>query len=641
MYKLIFIFLVANIPNVSTSQTTTKSAPYQIENISLTPALFEGIGNAVFFNNKWTIFTKIKPMDFSEVLNFVDKCDAKIKQLCAPLQIKFKTSCNTRTNELETIIYNLRQNNMRLKHMVSHRRNKRAIETIGHFFHWAFGTMDKEDSDKIYDHLSNLDTNENETLNLIKKQITVANSNFDRLSKPIKTLAEEVEKIGNSFENFTTDMENFATATTKELAATKLKVEINEMISLVTSKLLEVQSRQTTELSIFNDLYQNKLHPFILDANNISSVLKNSKYERMVLNPAALFQVVRLLTYPQRDSIVLKITVPLPEPTMFSLFKVYPVRTKLDQHWDLVLDVKTEYIAEADDHTLFVTMTRTELMQCSEVPFNSSITIKVCQHQKPIHTSGSSECLVELLQHSATSKTNCNYVASPTTKGVITKMSTKNQWLFNVRESFALNLNCDGELYTPELKGFGILHILHPCETNTKELRIPYEQVWSSKLKIHQPRVNHSDLIELLRERYANLTVRTFSKPPPLSLGSHSDMIASLKEGKKALEDLQDEANQIVNIKHVNSQRLEVDVHRYSLVSISVLVIALVFFKWYLSRSSSENTAKIPSHITTNVTNVVPEISHAVKIDAVEMDAPPNRTAATRKSIRGVTFARV
>lgn len=336
-------------------------------------------------------------------------------------------------------------------------------------------------------------------------------------------------------------------------------------------------------------------------------------------------------------SIVLKITVPLPEATMFSVYKIYPVRTKLDQHWDLVLDIKTEFIAEADDHALFVSMSQTELLQCSDVMFNSSVTIKVCKHQKPIHTSGSSECLVELLQHSATSQMNCKYVAAPLSKGVITKMSTKNKWLFNMKQPLALNFNCNGELYAPELNGFGILHILNPCEISTKEFRIPYEQVWSSNFKIHQPRVNHSDLIEVLRTKYGNLTVRTFSKRPLLSLGSHGDMIASLVEGKKSLADLKLEANQIENRKSLISQQLEVDIHRYSFVSIIFLVIALVLLKWYCSRYSNERATTSPSQITTNITNVVPQKTNAVKIDAVDMDDFPVREASTRRSTNEIT----
>ena len=233
------------------------------------PVVFETVEHAVFYSDSWTILTKFTPIDYEMVINMVEKCERKLENMCSSIpDSDFERYCHLIVQETETNIVNLQQTANRLKKLLHANRQKRALYFVGGFSKWAFGTMDSEDARKVYHQLEFLHKKEEQSFQLMHRQMTVMKSNFDTLSKPIAQLAAEVENITAGVENLSETFLEYSQNTNKEVAMLKIRSEANAMTSVITAKIMEIQNQQALELSIVDDLYKNKLHPFVLDEGN-------------------------------------------------------------------------------------------------------------------------------------------------------------------------------------------------------------------------------------------------------------------------------------------------------------------------------------------------------------------------------------
>lgn len=645
------ILLINMLANVLVILAITNNRPYENEQLKNTPVMFERIENALFYTSTWTIFTKFTPMDFSTVLNMIVKYEHRIDTLCAIMKTnsEFNQFCKSMIMESMQITKTLRQNNEHLQSIFTHKRNKRAIDIIGKFSKWAFGTMDSEDAHQIYNSLSTLEKKDANTFELIHHQISVMGSNFDKLSKPIQKMEKDLTSIAKNLRELGISFDNYRTNTNKEISSLKFKMSVYEYLTLLNSQLLEIQNHQATEMSILDDLYQSKLHPFLIDADNLVSTLKKDIEDSRKTFPMQdlylLHQAAKIEVFPLDNHFIVKIVVPLPDAKQYMLQKVYTIPIKLNEKWDLLLPIKEDYIAEAKDHTTFVTLKQAEFEKCSQIVLNTSSSIFICKHNKPILTSGSTECLVDLIQHAESSKTTCKYEAIPSSEGMLVKMVTPNQWFYSFKNPFILDINCDDIHYTANLTNIGILKLLKQCEFTNKQVRIPFEKTLPTEFEYKQPEVDHSIIWDTLAEKFRNFTFKEIVHSStrhelPLNVGNHYEVKSNLAEGKKSIEELQREWDQEEQSRKIQNQDWEISVHRVSMVTggstlITIIAIVVVILAIRNRRKKKDTSMSIQL----NTISTAPEASGAKGTTFQKKKAPQ---PPTRKSIRrpdDVTFA--
>lgn len=153
----------------------------------------------------------------------------------------------------------------------------------------------------------------------------------------------------------------------KYLISSKIKTKVFE--NAAAEFKCYVQNRQTLELAVFDDLYQSRLHPFILNVENITDLLKNNTVNGFsFVDSFMIYQASKTSVFLKGGNLYIKIVLPLTNTLHFKVYKVYPLPTVLDERWDLVIDTKYEYIAESDNNDLFVLLSQEQYSRCSRVP---------------------------------------------------------------------------------------------------------------------------------------------------------------------------------------------------------------------------------------------------------------------------------
>lgn len=627
---------------------TNSEQPFNVQQLKLTsPVVFEAVENAVFYSDTWTIFTKFTPLDSGMVIQMVEKCEQKLETLCRSIpDDDFKRYCQLIAQETETNIDNLRRTAFRMKQLTHAKRQKRALEFIGGFSKWAFGTMDSKDARSVYHQLEVLHKQDASSFELMHRQLSVMKSNFDTLSKPISQLTDEIENMAVSMGNLSATFRTYSQVTNKEIAMLKATSEATAMTSVITTKVLEVQNRQSLELSILDDLYQNKIHPLVLDEGNITGLLRNitSKGRFLLDNPLIINQVAKTSVYLDGGNFMVKIILPLPEYVRYKVQKIYPLPTPFNENWDLVLDTKHEYIAEAENHDRFVIMSETEYAQCAMVLTGGSLTrTAICRHERPILTSGSNECLVELIQHAPSSKNSCKYAAIPATEAIFLKMTSANEWLFKVKETMSLNVKCETQNYAVTLSDSGILQMKQPCEAIAKGFKLFYEFHAEAITEYKQPMVDHSGLKEALLRKVSVSKSAPVPELLPIKIGNHKNFANILNEGKKSIDDLIQSWDGLEAERKADSQDWELSIHRYSMMSF-VSLVAVVTAVVFLIRCLRKGPPTIPAQRKYKANSEVIEMPAYLpkrRAPVTRPPPPPVQTVSERSTVYGVTSARV
>lgn len=167
-----------------------------------------------------------------------------------------------------------------------------------------------------------------------------------------------------------------------------------------------------------------------------------------------------------------------------------------------------------------------------------------------------------------------------------------------------MDINCNGIHHTANLTNSGILKLLKPCEFRNKQVRIPFEKKPSTELEYKQPAVDHSIIWNALTEQFRNLTIRQNSKTEPITkklsvnIGNHKEVIANLAEGKKSIEELQNEWEREEQSRKIDNQEWEISVHRVSMVTggstlITIIAIGVVILAMKNRRKKKNDSMSI------------------------------------------------
>ncbi|XP_055838876.1 uncharacterized protein LOC129906905 [Episyrphus balteatus] len=180
-------------------------------------------------------------------------------------------------------------------------------------------------------------------------------------------------------------------------------------------------------------------------------------------------------------------------------------------------------------------------------------------------------------------------------------MTASNEWLFKVKNTFVLNLKCASEQYTATLNGSGILKMELPCEASAKGFKLFYEYHSEVFTEYKQPMVDHSELVQALQASSVPAKEASTPKLLPIRIGNHKHFSNNLNIGRKSIEELEKDWNQLNGERKAADQDWELTLHRYSIMSMitlgAVAIIAIFLVRFFRSRSkfTKSTRTKTPS----------------------------------------------
>lgn len=208
------------------------SKPFEVVQLKSSQGiLVEDMGTAATYNSIWKVVTYIIPPQLEDNISYLKQCDDILVDLCKEEKINPLTVCNYWHSIFKQNLNRIEEHLLEINTFVNKSRQKRGLlNIIGRFSKCLFGTMDDADSEKIFKKLNSLGESTKINLDFVEKQLTLIQSNFDELSKPLESLIEDQVSLAKDLEYLKKDVE-------KNRQITK----INEIVLIMVTQTQRIQ----------------------------------------------------------------------------------------------------------------------------------------------------------------------------------------------------------------------------------------------------------------------------------------------------------------------------------------------------------------------------------------------------------------
>lgn len=553
---------------------STDELPYKITETNNHGIIFEDLGNVNFFDSNWEILTSFTLPNITEALSNIKLALSKINNICISInQTDYTINCLKMLSTQQNYVNGLEKEEVSIENAYFGKiRNRRElINGVGRFSNFLFGTMDDRDAQRIYSRLENLETNEENNFHLIKQQISVVKSSFDKLKQPILENEQKILEIQN-YTNKLLELENDLSNKVSGLG--NLELLWQEIVTINTNllfKILDIQHEQQVALAILASLRVHKLHPLILSSKEVSELLVsvNEKAHRLntYLNQFHLDQIQTVDFFPFNNKILIKISVPLPSEENYILNKIYLLPIVYN-NTTMIINQKADYIALSPNIINYQYLTQEEIKNCKSIILNQRSSVKLCK--KLSVTFSKPDCISAILTNNTVDYTSlCSYTKINPIKNKFTKLLHPNSWIYIINPKQDFILNCPKYNKVIPLSNTGVITLFQKCFLGTHDFTLPLAgQIFSSKptLQSNKLWLNHSDKVN------DTIFLRENSTPIQLQMSKTNTHNNDFNEINSDLDKL------LTNVNTAEKKRLELRDKISRLSNTSYIGISIIAF---------------------------------------------------------------
>lgn len=471
------VILLITILNMTTAHFDNKIIPN-------TGIYFEQIGNINFYTEQLKIITQIDLPETQQLTDTLLDCDAHLNKLCDKILLKNPTDlCKPFQHELRWQINQISRQNIKLKEMYG-RQKRGLIDIGGKFAKFVLGTMDSEDSDKIYSNLKELSDQQAKIIKIEDQHIAVLRSNFDTLSKPIIQLQNETKTIETKLNQLIDQMNS---ANENSEWEHKVNYQITELSTFISMQCLHIQNLQEEATEIVTAMEDKRIHPLVVPSSKIAKLIFTHipNTNRNLTTHDVLRKITEVDHIEIEGKLIIKLTIPLLEIDEYKIYKIHLTPFSFKNKYRTYI-INTEYIAWDKINGKTIEMTKDNLVKCRLIKEEKETTLQACIHNNPIIPITNAHCISNLLTQNFETTDICDTLPA-TTEETFIRMYSDNAWLYSLQNQTTMTVKCKNKTETLKLIGTGILTFESKCTIITKEFSIeitgkPYE------IKIEQPK---------------------------------------------------------------------------------------------------------------------------------------------------------
>lgn len=568
-----------------TSARTNNTLPYTIAPFETSPGLYyETIGKLHLQNDFWKLLVYVDLKNYSEEYNTILKFYDQILNLCV----------NSRLHNAQLPLcefYHNKALNVTLQNINSHvaltsellgkeHRNKRGLfNAIGTISKTLFGTLDADDAKFYSDHISQLETNQNHLLDLLKQQTSIIKSTVHATSlmhqqNYLKHFNEKFTNISHALEEIQSDIIHLEN---DELINSKLE----ELVSIFEIITVSYQFRQTELLTIVTEAQKGIISPLVLSPSLFINETHN--YEQHITglsfpvipkleNIHVLYNLINTNVFSFKDKLCFVLFIPLVESRTYDVLKLSSLPTQLSHNNYVFITPRNSYliIDSVKQHYFF--LSQSELLKCQS--FLS--THFLCPQTKPlylVHLHG--ECEANLFAVSPEIPSSCNKRIAKLYHPIFIQLANANSWLYTVPKEETLDINCNptDDRIVVKLKGTGLLTLNSTCSASTKTLTLnPHSQFSSNML------ISYTPPLDLTVEINPGINFKTVPKfKLNNSIVIDTNDIGTLNELSDSLQSLEN-AEKFEQSNNFESHQIH---HILTYVIIFVIILSYLSYKLY------------------------------------------------------------
>lgn len=240
-------------------------------------------------------------------------------------------------------------------------RKKRALEFVGDFFHWAFGTMNADTAREYDRKIEYLHNDTNRIHNIIQEQTVLIKETLALNNKSYTDLQTQLNVI--------TDRINFYK---KELFAkfNWLDTEVSMLGSISMVKMLEAEHQRVSIqiMRCLEDTVSGKITQLIPqdrlieDLRQVSKFLKEDQklpIDLIMENPLHVFKYSKIVSTLYGNRIMIEINIPIVERGIYTIYEIIPIPTMIDNN-TVIIKPSMRYVLLNDGHKEFIPITPRE-----------------------------------------------------------------------------------------------------------------------------------------------------------------------------------------------------------------------------------------------------------------------------------------
>lgn len=629
---------------------------WNVSSFNNAPALLENVGRALFYKDEWTVLIKMRPVQFENVLGATLTCAKQLKSYCGSLEDEpsversIVANCKQLARDAVTYMDTLQKENSFLARSRGVRRKTRSINPVGHFFNWAFGTMDNRDAENIYGQLGVLANTTQQCLTFADKQITLVKAAYEDMHKPMEQLMEDVDKITHQL-NLQQDYirGNIHTLTsTVQWLQFELKAQtlINRLLAAMTS----LGHYMEIERTVWSQLFNKQLPPSLMEEGTIQELYSNisqiAPLHAGLRDFGVLHKLITLAVWSVDEVVYIKMKIPLPGQEEFVVKRAYGLPQVSSTGQRTALSIPSDYIAQGQYHVKALTWM--QLQACKVVATPEGV-IRVCENEGVMESTQSESCVTELLKLVDAETTLCRHVVLQEQWNVLMAMEAVNTWLFSFENPRTFRVSCGKERGQLTINGTGVLRVKANCEFWDGKMVLPYSfRGEGSALARESYELPIAPVFNVRQPQLLNLEPIKMSR---LEITDHSGFKSAVLLRTKQMEAAHQEVVQAQAVFNAtsNTYRLEAlqqwttgtSVSMSGLALIGVVVLCILYARRLRQNGSGTTTTTVMQPLVSAplppIINLRPASPRPMVMEMVPLSGSRNEgyeVPAVRKSIR-------
>lgn len=424
-------------------------------------------------------YTMVYHMDISNyetITPYVEKCIESINKLCT---IKMVDDCNIILKQLEEHLVYMKQDEADInayQQFSQEGRQRRAIEFIGKFYHWAFGLMDADTARKYDEKInelqresSRLHSIQQEQISFIKEDIHANNYSYHMLQEKIDALDKKVSEV----------YFNLSEALSETLIEIQTKDEIIELVQIIQSMIM--QHRRLSELilrSVENAVNGkiNQLVPLKKLSDDLSTIEKElPEYQKLPVNlkfenPLHTFKHSTVTASLFDKRLLIEITIPILEREIYTIYKIIPIPAVINNSVNVIILPSTDYFLLNDIGSEYIPITETEF---STSVFNIA-SEKIIKPAENVHLDYHESCELNIFMNPNENVISrlCNMKVIPRAN-YFTPIDVSNTFYVTISSPITVFEHCRNKtVQTHYLNASGILELEKFCRINTEKISL-------------------------------------------------------------------------------------------------------------------------------------------------------------------------
>lgn len=474
-----------------------KEVAWSIKKLDKAPLLFEEEGPVLFYQDEWTVITRIAMTNFTNVINSAESCHQEFQKFCnlmgkhTGIDDAIQLNCNATYRESKRLLASIRHQSDTITQSFWRNRRPRETDSGGRnrAIKWAFGAMDSEDARRIYGQLEQLNNTTYESISMAQTQVTLLKASYQSLTDPVLRLADDMNDVKKELNNQTNYLAATMKQTQTDLYWLKYEAVMQSLANRMLTTMASVAHYVNEETTLMNLLYQNQLPPTLLTEDVLNDLYRNISDIVLIHPDFRDFYNLHMLTTLDvtvvDKTVVIRLKIPLPGVAEYTLNRIYKIPNRAADGRTYVIDIAQEYIVEGE--TRHMLMARDQLNICLDVRTGvADRELRVCRVRGTWLTAQSSNCIVKLMQHINVSSGSCRYLVTERPLELLLPMQQPNTWLFSFIEPTAFYMLCDKRPSVITLNGTGTISFKRACVLSNEEIELPYFS--SSGTKVERQR---------------------------------------------------------------------------------------------------------------------------------------------------------